>query len=433
MKKKAIGLVIIALLALAIFPLTPNTKAQGDPTVSLTPATTQVSQLDQTFTLSITISNVQDLWFWNGIIAWDPADLSLVNTPLEGNFMPQTGSTLFIPTNAVNGTIPSLSDALLTASGASGSGVLATLEFKVIAQFTSTSIQLSNLTLLAPLPAGEEIGTPNPPITPTSTSATTTVSYASGGAPAANAGPDQTVTQGTKVTFDGSKSISSGSNPTYSWTFTDNGAKQTLSGINPTYTFNNPGIYAVTLTLTDSNGVSNSTVTITVQSSNKPVAVIVVDGINQGQSVPAGQPITFNGTGSYETNGNITRYLWNLGDTTQGTNATITHAYTISSKLKSETYNVTLTVFDATNQNNTATTSITVVPGSSQTPSPVTTPTKTSTPTTTSSPTSSSTPTPTPASNDAPQSSLPTAILVILVIITIAVFGGSTIWLRKRT
>lgn len=426
MRKKTICLIIIITLALSIFPLVPRTTAQTEPTISLTPSTTQVTQLDQTFTLGITISNVQNLWLWDAVIIWDPAVLTMVNTPQEGDFMPQAGSTLFIAIPPNNGTVPDITDTLISTSGVSGSGVLATLEFKVIAQSASTTVQVANITLQAPLPAGEETGTAHPAITPTSTSSTATVSFVQGGAPAANAGPDQTVTEGTTVTFDGSKSISAGTNPTYAWSFTYNGATQALSGVTPTFPFSIPGIYVVTLTLTDSNGADTSTVTITVQSNTKPVAVIVIEGISQGQSATVGQTITFNGTESYEANnGTIARYLWNTGDASGGTTATITHAYAVPG-----TFNVTLTVFDATNLNDTTSTLLTVVKGTGQTSSP--TPT-TSTPTSTPSPNSSSTPTPTPTPNSTPQASLPPDILAIIVIITILVLGGSTLWLRKRT
>ena len=60
------------------------------------------------------------------------------------------------------------------------------------------------------------------------------------GLPAPNAGQDQTVIQGATVAFNGSASKSSGTNPTYTWAFTDDGTPQTLTGINPTYTFKTP-------------------------------------------------------------------------------------------------------------------------------------------------------------------------------------------------
>jgi PKD repeat protein len=228
-----------------------------------------------------------------------------------------------------------------------------------------------------------------------------------------------------------------------------NGAKQTLTSANPTFTFNIPGIYVVTLVVTDSNGASNPvTVTITVNNTSKPVAVIKVEGANNGQ-VPSGQQVTLNGTGSYEANnGNITKYLWNAGIVSQtqtngktsspkygsstiGANATVTYTFTLSESVESEIYNVTLTVFDATNQNDTASTQITVGPGSNPSSTPATTATSAPTSTPTSSATANPTSTPSPIGTA--QSGLPPDILAITIIITIIALGGSTIWLRKRT
>ncbi len=68
---------------------------------------------------------------------------------------------------------------------------------------------------------------------------------------------------GTQVVLNGSESVSSGSNTTYTWTFTD-GTIKTLTGMIANYTFNNPGNYTVTLNVVDSLGTSNSTVLIDV-------------------------------------------------------------------------------------------------------------------------------------------------------------------------
>jgi len=432
MRKKTICLLIITLIALSIFPLVPNTKAITGPTVALAPATYQVSQLQQTFTLSVTISNVQSLWSWTVEIAWDPTVLSLVGTPQTGGFLEQAGTAQFLATPAYKGATgaETINDVSYSTTGASGSGVLATIKFQVNAE-TSTSVQLGNITLESPNPSNPSYGTPITLAPPTSS--TTTISFVSG-APVANPSSDQTVTEGATVTFDGSKSLPSGSITAYSWSFMYNGVNQTLKGENPTFTFNIPGIYVVTLVVTDSNGASQPvTVTITVNNTSKPVAVINIEGISKGQSVPAGQPITFNGTGSYElNNGTIAKYLWQVGGITVGTSATVTYNFTLPSSEKSATENVTLTVFDATNQNNTASTQLTIVPGSGQTSTPApTTPTAASTP----SPTSSTTanPTSTPSPDNTSQSGLPPDIVAITIIITMITLGGSTIWLRKRT
>ena len=446
MRKKTICLLIIALLALSIFPLVPRAKAQG-PTVTLAPTTYQVSQLQQTFTLSVTISNVQSLWSWTVEIAWDPTVLSLVGTPQTGGFLEQAGTAQFLATPAYKGATgaETINDVSYSTTGVSGSGVLATIEFQVNAE-TSTSVQLGNITLESPNPSDPSYGTPITLAPPTSS--TTTISFVSG-APVANPGSGQTVTEGATVTFDGSKSLPSGSITAYSWSFMYNGAKQTLTGANPTFTFNIPGIYVVTLVVTDSNGASEPvTVTITVNNTSKPVAVIKVEGANNGQ-VPSGQQVTLNGTGSYEANnGTIIKYLWNAeivsqtqtngktsspkyGSSAIGANATVTYTFTLSESVESEIYNVTLTVFDVTNQNDTASTQITVGPGSN----PSSTPTATSTSTPTSAPTSSATanPTSTPSPIGTQQSGLPPDIVAITIIITIIALGGSTIWLRKRT
>jgi PKD repeat protein len=355
----------------------------------------------------------------------------MTGVPTEGSFMTQQGSTLFIAVPGA-GSLPVIQDIFLTNTGVRGSGVLATLQFKVISQSASTTISLTGLELDAPTSPGATVGSPNPLITPTSDSSTATVSFVQGGAPAANAGQNQAVSQGTSVTFDASNSVSSGSNPTYTWSFTD-GTQKTVTGKTASYTFSTPGIYTVTLTLQDSNGNSNSTVIITVQSNSKPVAVITVQGITAGQSVTTGQSIVFNGSSSYEpNNGEIQRYLWDMGDGQgTGTNATMTYAY-----LEAGTYNVTLTVFDATNLNGTASTLVNVT-GSSvlSTPTPAgnsaAAPTESPTATPVENPTAAST----AASTSDPSgnvSSMPPTILAILVIVTIAVLAGSTVWLRKR-
>lgn len=71
--------------------------------------------------------------------------------------------------------------------------------------------------------------------------------------PTANVGDNQTVTEDTLVTFNGSASWDENGIANYTWTFTDI-APQTLSGENPTYNFTTPGTYIVTLTVEDIAG-----------------------------------------------------------------------------------------------------------------------------------------------------------------------------------
>jgi len=82
--------------------------------------------------------------------------------------------------------------------------------------------------------------------------------------PVANAGPDQTVPQGTVVTFDGSGSADNLGILSYTWTLTDAGP-QTLTGVRPSYTFSRIGVFLVTLTAMDLVGnTGTDTMTVTV-------------------------------------------------------------------------------------------------------------------------------------------------------------------------
>ena len=320
--------------------------------------------------------------------------------------------------------------------------------------FTTTTLYLNNINLASPQTSTEGTGIPIP--SPTTTSATLT--YNSGGVPSANAGQAQTVQAGTKVTFDGSQSLSSGTNPTYIWNFTDKGSPQTLTGQTATYTYSTPGIYPVTLTLTDSNGNSTSTVTITVQNTAPPVAKIAVQDASNGQTISSGQTVStsqtliFNGTSSYESNnGTITKYIWQKSDGSTagmnagldnmgviGTNATFTYSFPSSATKDTLPFNVTLTVIDATGLNNTAFVTFNLVQGKApaSTPTPAgSTPTPTPTSTdTTAAPSDNST----TGSNPTPQVvttslNMPAGDLAIVTLVTIAVLGGSVFWLRKKT
>jgi PKD repeat protein len=422
-------LLIIAALTVSAFSLTANTKAQNSSTATLSilPSTVSLTQPGETFTLDINISGVSNLFLWDLNITWDPTALSLVGTPQEGAFLAQGGTTIFaaVPPLANVTSWVEMTDALISSNGVSGSGELASIEFEMTSQNSTTSIQISNVTLEQPLPSGAVTGTPHPTISLSSTSLTTTINF-SQGAPAANAGSNKIVKEGQLVQFDGSKTKYSGTNPTYSWSFTYNGVIQNLTGVNPTFTFNIPGVYVITLIVTDSIGTSNpATVTITVQGP-QPTAKIVIEGFNAGQSAKVGQSLIFNGTGSSASVNGTLRYLWNMGTAFTSANQTVTYAYTVAG-----TFNVTLTVTDVTGMNDTAVYPLTVGAGSSTpTPPPTTEPTSSSGPTPTGS-SSTATSTPTSMTYDS-GGSLPADVLAIVIITTFLALAGSTLWLRKR-
>jgi PKD repeat protein len=85
-------------------------------------------------------------------------------------------------------------------------------------------------------------------------------------APLADAGDDQVVDLGDLVTFDGSGSTDDHGIANYTWTFMYDGQTRTLTGISPSFTFNISGVYVVTLSVADADGlIDTDTVQITVQ------------------------------------------------------------------------------------------------------------------------------------------------------------------------
>ncbi|MGA1822666.1 MAG: PKD domain-containing protein [Thermoplasmatota archaeon] len=82
-------------------------------------------------------------------------------------------------------------------------------------------------------------------------------------APVADAGSDIEAVAGSEVLFDGSNSTFSGGAPLFRWDFDDGNQEY---GISVTHKFNTPGIYNVTLTISDDLGkVSNSFVKVTIK------------------------------------------------------------------------------------------------------------------------------------------------------------------------
>ncbi len=118
------------------------------PVVSIEPPilTTGVGSF---FDVFVDISNVTDLYAFQFDVSFDPTIISVVDVT-EGAFLPNGGSTFFIPGLIDNtaGTISFTADALIGAiSGTSGSGTLAALNFQGLALGTSP-VNLSNVIVL---------------------------------------------------------------------------------------------------------------------------------------------------------------------------------------------------------------------------------------------------------------------------------------------
>jgi PKD repeat protein len=166
--------------------------------------------------------------------------------------------------------------------------------------------------------------------------------------PIAIAGGPYSGAPGTAIQFSGSGSSDpQGEALTYSWSFGDGGTS-TLANAQHTYTA--AGTYAVTLTVTDTSSMSGQATTKAIVGA-PPVA-------NPGGPYTGFYytPLTFNGSGSSDPQGEALSYSWNFGDdSAAGTGVAPTHTYTGTGP-----YKVTLTVTDTSGFPASASTTVTL-------------------------------------------------------------------------
>ena len=156
------------------------------------------------------------------------------------------------------------------------------------------------------------------------------------------------------VNFDASASVDSdGSIDSYSWDFDDGG---TDTGITPSYIFNTPGVYTVSLTVTDNEGESDTTTTnISVSAIGSQLPTAVFSATPLSGTVPL--TVDFDASSSSDPDGNITAYSWGFGDGNSETGVISSHTFDTQG-----IYNVTLTATDNNGNTATVTTAITVNP-----------------------------------------------------------------------
>lgn len=155
------------------------------------------------------------------------------------------------------------------------------------------------------------------------------------------------------INFDGSSSTDiDGDTLSFFWEF---GNDQVSADINPQISFDEPGSYLVTLTVSDGELSSTKNTTITVEDSNTtPVALISASDVQGVAPVT----ITFDGSGSIDQDGDILTYLWDFDDGTTSTDKIVNKQF-----LTEGVYEVQLTVSDGSKQH-TAQLNITVTDGS---------------------------------------------------------------------
>ena len=158
--------------------------------------------------------------------------------------------------------------------------------------------------------------------------------------PVANAGANQWLPMGTVFTFNGTESTDNMSKCNLTWNFTYNNAEQILFDIAPGFTFDIPGIYHVTLNVTDLAGNWDvETVRLNVYDNVTPAAIAGPD-----RNATIGIPMTFDGSGSTDNVG-IVNYTWTFTH-----NGTVVFLYGPSPSYtfwEVGNYTVTLDIVDA--------------------------------------------------------------------------------------
>ncbi len=161
-----------------------------------------------------------------------------------------------------------------------------------------------------------------------------------------------TVCVGQPTSFTDQSSISTGNITNWSWNFGDGSPVNTTQ--NPSHTYQNPGNYTVTLTVTSNNGCTHtSTVSVTVNPLPTPLFT--------NTSVCLNAPTAFTDQSTINP-GTITSWGWNFGDPNSGpantsTQQNPTHTFTAPGN-----YNVTLVVTSAAGCVNTISQQVVVNP-----------------------------------------------------------------------
>jgi len=153
--------------------------------------------------------------------------------------------------------------------------------------------------------------------------------------PTPQAGPPRRVAVGEVIPFDASASTDpDGRVVGWEWDF-GNGAR--AEGVRVEYAYKEAKTYTVTLSVRDDSGLSSGTRT----TSTKVVVNEAPKARAGGNRVITASEVRFDGKASSDSDGTITRYVWDFGDGTRGEGPAPVHVYR-----RAGTYRVRLTVTD---------------------------------------------------------------------------------------
>jgi len=151
-----------------------------------------------------------------------------------------------------------------------------------------------------------------------------------------------------EVTFNASEStVPNGTIISYLWDFRDN-TTLTTNGTIVTHTYSARGVYDVNLTVTDSDGLLNST-TLELKVGTPPVPLFIWNP----ETISIGDEVTFEASATSDTGVSITSYTWDFGlfligeqehsvDTVQTNSSIITHVFP-----SADVWDIRLTVYDS--------------------------------------------------------------------------------------
>jgi hypothetical protein len=257
---KIFGLSIAIFMVVSILFGSVSIKpAQAATVLYLDPAAVNGSPpgLGDTFSVAVRISDVNDLVGWGVKLSWSPTVLQMVYPPpaVEGPFLTALGPTLFTPTipNNVTGVLTGLGSASFARPGATGSGLLCTMQFRVVG-YGTTNIAITFSELYS--------GDGTVPITHTATGTAVNIPPPPSTAPVAkfNLTDGATYYVGTSFRIDGSISLpgydsapAPGHNvpiTAYDWTVAGPATGTDENGAIVTFTGNTVGTITVSLRVT---------------------------------------------------------------------------------------------------------------------------------------------------------------------------------------
>lgn len=172
--------------------------------------------------------------------------------------------------------------------------------------------------------------------------------------PVANAGGPYSGTVNVGLTFNGSASSDpDGSVVGYQWNFGDGGD---AAGSMPVHAYAATGAYTVTLTVTDSDGLTHSAVTTAQVADGSGLQSPVARSGGPYRTTVA-IPLSFDGSASSDADGTIVSFDWAFGDGATGSGPRLMHVYSSAG-----VYTVALTVTDDSGRTGNATTTAEIVP-----------------------------------------------------------------------